>query len=259
LPSSGATAVESVARRDRSVVLAGLVAITALAWVYTLLLVHGAPHPEAGLLTQPHHRPGSAAELGLGFAMWLAMMVAMMAPTAAPMLLALARLDRARRPDGAPLSPATAFLLGYLLVWAGFSLVAALGQWQLQRLGLPDALGGSWFAVGLLLAAGVYQLTPLKRACLTHCRSPLAFLMTAWRPGARGALRMGLLHGVYCVGCCWALMGLMFVGGAMNLLWCAALAIFMLAEKALPAGRGVSLGAGLVLVAWGVGLLARAS
>jgi predicted metal-binding membrane protein len=182
------------------------------------------------------------------------MMVAMMAPTAAPMLLALARIARAQPGSPGPLPAAAAFLLGYLAVWAGFSAVATLAQWGLHDLALVSASGasqGTAFAGVLLLGAGAFQLTPIKRACLGRCRSPLLFLMRAWHPGARGGLRMGILHGAFCVGCCWALMALMFVGGTMNLLWAAGLVALMLGEKMLPMGERLGAAAGVGLLAGG--------
>jgi predicted metal-binding membrane protein len=137
----------------------------------------------------------------------------------------------------------------------GFSLVATLAQWRLHELALVSASGASRGAVFgglLLLGAGAFQLTPLKQACLRRCRSPLLFLLGAWRPGSWGGLRMGVLHGGFCIGCCWALMALMFVGGTMNLLWAAGLMLLMLAEKLLPTGRWVGQVAGVGLMGWGI-------
>jgi predicted metal-binding membrane protein len=258
--SRSSPASPGAARRDRGVLLAGLVGISALAWGYTIALADHAAHADAAeALLHLHARPWTAAELGTTFAMWVVMMVAMMAPTVAPMLLALDRIGRARPGAGGSLLPATAFLAGYLLVWTALSLVAALVQWRLHELALVSAAGasrGTVFSGLLLLLAGAFQLTPQKQACLRRCRSPLLFLMSWWRPGAWGALRMGILHGVFCVGCCWALMALMLVGGAMNLLWAAALMLLMLAEKALPIGRRVAHAAGVGLIGWGTVLLA---
>jgi predicted metal-binding membrane protein len=244
--------LEAAARRDRGFLLAGLFGISALAWAYTIALADHAD-PGAALL-HAHAHAWAATELGTTFLMWVVMMVAMMAPTAAPMLLALDRIGRARPDSSGSLLPATSFLFGYLLVWTATSLVATLAQWRLHELALVSASGASRGAVfgGLvLLLAGVFQLTPLKQACLRRCRSPLLFLMSWWRPGSWGALRMGIVHGGFCVGCCWALMALMFVGGTMNLLWAAALTLLMLAEKALPMGRRVAHAAGIGLVGWG--------
>ena len=247
-------------RRTRDAVIAPAlalpIAVSALAWGYTIALAGHCAAAETLLRAQT--QPWTAAELGMTFVMWGVMMVAMMAPAAAPMLLALDRIGRARPTVSRPLLPATAFLFGYLLVWTGMSLFAALAQWRLHELALVSASGasnGAVFGGLLLLGAGAFQLTPLKQACLRRCRSPLFFLLSAWRPGAWGALRMGVLHGGFCVGCCWALMALMFVGGTMNLFWAAALTLLMLAEKLLPLGRKVGRVAGAGLVGWGIYVL----
>ena len=242
-------------RRDRFFLLAGLFGICGVAWAYTIALAHhGTAHGPADLLLGVQARPWTAGEFGTTFVMWGVMMLAMMAPMAAPMLLALARIARAQPDAPGPLLPAAGFLLGYLGVWTGFSLAATLAQGQLHELALVSVEGASrepLFAGVLLLWAGAFQLTPFKQACLTRCRSPLLFLMSAWQPGAWGGLRMGFLHGGFCLGCCWALMTLMFVGGSMNLLWCAGLMLLMLAEKLLPPGRAVSHAAGIGLMLWG--------
>ncbi|NQD96460.1 DUF2182 domain-containing protein, partial [Pseudomonas sp. CrR25] len=150
------------------------------------------------------------------------------------------------------------FCLAYLLVWAGFSLLATALQWGLERLALLDPQMRSDSRVlgaALLIAAGVYQWLPAKAACLRHCHGPLQFLMSHWRTGAGGGWRMGLTHGLYCLGCCWALMGLLFVGGAMNLLWAALIGAYVLLEKVLPRGPWLGHIAGLLLLAWGLALL----
>jgi len=202
----------------------------------------------------PMWAPWSVREFLLTFAMWAVMMVAMMVPPAAPMILLFGTVHRRRREAGHAAVPTTVFLLGYLAVWAAFSLLAVLAQWALHAAALISPMLVSTSPVlgaALLIGAGIYQWTPLKHACLAKCRSPLGFLLTEWRDGARGAFVMGVRHGAYCTGCCWALMALLFVGGVMNLLWVAAIAGFVLAEKVAPAGRAVGRIAGLVLVAWG--------
>jgi predicted metal-binding membrane protein len=151
------------------------------------------------------------------------------------------------------------FGLGYVTVWVGFSACAALGQWVLHQTAvLSPVMAASNPILGgaILVAAGAYQVTPLKGACLTHCRSPLGFLMTNWRDGTIGAFQMGLLHGVYCLGCCWALMCVLFVVGVMNLVWVAALAVFVLVEKIAPAGRILARLAGALMIGFGVLFLA---
>jgi predicted metal-binding membrane protein len=192
------------------------------------------------------------------FVMWAVMMVAMMVPTAAPMILIFATLNRRRRDRQQPYVPTTIFLGGYLLVWTGFSALAMLAQWGLHSAALlsPMMVSTSPLLGGiLLLAAGVFQWTPLKYTCLKHCRSPMGFLMTDWREGARGALMMGLKHGSYCTGCCWFLMALLFVAGVMNLLWVTAIMVFVLVEKIAPRGDLVGRVAGGVLVLAGLVIL----
>jgi len=194
------------------------------------------------------------------FVMWSVMMVAMMAPSAAPMILAFLPVNQRRQAADRPLVPVAIFLLGYLVVWTAFSAVATLAEWGLHQAAMlsttmtatSTALNG-----GLLIAAGVFQWTPLKRACLKGCRSPLSFLMSEWREGTAGAFIMGLRHGAYCVGCCWALMALLFVAGVMNLLWVAVIALFVLAEKISAKGELLARVAGVALVIGGAALMAH--
>jgi predicted metal-binding membrane protein len=187
----------------------------------------------------------------LVFIMWAAMMVAMMLPSAAPAILLYARVHRhSAEADSAP--PTAAFLGGYLACWLALSAVAATLHLTLEG----DALASRNAAAALLIAAGLYQLSPLKDACLSRCRSPAEFLTHHYRPGTSGALRLGLLHGAYCVGCCWSLMALLFVGGVMNLAWVAALTLLVAAEKLLPGGQWIARVAGLAVIAWGAVLLA---
>lgn len=197
-------------------------------------------------------------------AMWLAMMLAMMSPSAAPAILLYARVHAHFRQrslaDLGASAPLGVFALGYLAVWSVFALAAASLQLWLQQRGAVSAISmglqARWPAGLVLVAAGLYQLTPLKRACLAQCRSPAQFLSQHWRPGRAGAFRLGVLHGAWCVGCCWLLMALLFVGGVMNLVWIALLAILVGVEKLAPPGRAVGLGVGLLLVAWGLATLA---
>ncbi len=181
-------------------------------------------------------------------------MVAMMLPSATPMVLLFATINRTQKEKGNPYVATTLFASAYLIVWAGFSIVAVALQWSLEALALLSpilisasiVLGG-----GLLLAAGIYQLTPIKQACLRNCRSPLQFIMTRWRNGGDGAFYMGVEHGAYCVGCCWFLMGLLFFGGVMNLYWIIGLSVIVLIEKTIPGGRWVSHFLGIVLIICG--------
>ncbi len=186
------------------------------------------------------------------------MMLAMMLPSASPMILLFAGINRRQRQSGNPHVGTGIFALGYLGAWAAFSAVAVALQWGFEQSALlsPMLVGTSaTFGGVLLVAAGAYQLTPIKHACLRHCRSPLAFLGTRWRRGGFGALRMGLEHGAYCVGCCWFLMGLLFFGGVMNLYWIVGLALFVLFEKVVPAGHWLGYATGLVLALWGGAML----
>ena len=185
------------------------------------------------------------------------MMIAMMAPSAAPTILLYARVHRHSIVQGQvqdKLAPTGAFTAGYLLIWLGFSILAATLHWMMESSGIVSNMGSrsQWLSAGVLIAAGAYQFSPLKAACLSHCRSPAEFLSRHWRPRALGALRLGAMHGAYCVGCCWALMTLLFVGGAMNLVWIAALSFLVLVEKLMPPGRWVGRGVGLVLIGWGI-------
>lgn len=194
----------------------------------------------------------------LTFTMWAAMMVAMMLPSAAPAILLYGTVHRHSLGPGPP--PTATFLGGYLATWTAFAVVAATLQVALERAALASpltmALVGRQAAGGLLIAAGLYQLSPLKNACLGKCRSPAQFLSRHFRPGVWGAVRLGLLHGAFCVGCCWLLMALLFVGGVMNLAWIALLTLLVAAEKLLPGGQWIARVSGVAIVGWGVVLLA---
>ena len=202
--------------------------------------------------------PWTPTTFALTFAMWWVMMLGMMVPSAAPMILTFATLNRGKRARGQSFVPTSIFTLGYLVAWGAFSLAATLAQWQLDRIALlspmlattSPVLGGA-----LLILAGLYQFTPLKLACLRNCRSPFAFVLNHWRDGWLGALRMGLEHGVYCLGCCWVLMMLLFVVGVMNLLWVAGIAVLVLAEKLFPGGIWIARAGGGVMVGLGVFVL----
>lgn len=279
------TLLEAALRRDRLVVVAGLLAVTLASWLFVLdgagtgmstLGMSGLDLALGGGRRMPMEpalwSPGYAALMVL---MWWVMMVAMMLPSASPILLLFARMQQ-RRPAGGPVADADAgggagasagsgagrtflFAAGYLAAWGGFSLLATLAQWALQQVGLMSFMMASttpWLGGSLLLAAGLWQFAPLKQACLRHCRSPLAVLMMGWRDGGLGAFRMGAGHGLFCLGCCWFLMALLFFGGIMNLWWIGGLALFVLLEKTLPAGHWLGYAAGAVLAGWGAWLLA---
>jgi len=246
--------IERLLRRERWLVLAGVVAVASLAWFDLWRRARGMMD-----MAMPEMAPWNVAEFGAILAMWLVMMIAMMLPSAAPVLLLFAGTQRGRAASGRS-STLVAFAAGYLLVWGGFSVTAAALQAFLQeRMLLSSNLAttGAWLGAGVLALAGVYQLTPLKNACLIRCQSPLGFLLGQWRDGVRGALVMGVRHGAFCLGCCWALMALLFVGGVMNLAWVAALAVFVLAEKTLARGAWLSRVSGVALIAWAVWLVAH--
>jgi predicted metal-binding membrane protein len=265
------TALETVLRRDRLIVAGALGAIVVLAWAYVLWLaadmdmggmdMTGFRMIPAGIgIMAPANAPWMAIEFAFVFAMWAVMMVGMMAPSAAPMILMYARVGRQGRAGGKPFAATGWFVAGYFLVWTGFSLAATTVQWGFERAALLDSqmasisnvLGGI-----VLILAGVYQWTPLKDVCLAQCQSPLGFLMRhgGFRGDVAGCLLLGLRHGGYCVGCCWLLMALLFVGGVMNVLWIALLALLVLVEKLAPFGRWVARGAGVACVGAGVWML----
>jgi predicted metal-binding membrane protein len=201
----------------------------------------------------------TTTDLALRVAMWAAMMIGMMIPSAAPMTLVYAAVARKSQEQSSPLPPTSVFVAGYVLIWTLFSVGAAVAQRSLDQAGLLSstmASTNSRLGGALLLAAGIYQLTPLKQSCLRNCRSPADFLTHHWRGGGTaGALRLGVYHGVYCLGCCWVLMGLLFVVGVMNLVWVAVIAGFILVEKTLPFGRAGGRLAGAALIALGMAAL----
>ena len=248
-----------VLRHDRTLVVAGLATVIALSWIW-LLTGAGLHMDEMDMgggqvmLMAPPWTPSYAAMI---FLMWIIMMAAMMLPSAAPAILLVAALT-GQRDKRQPATSSTLFTLGYVAVWGVFSLIATGLQWGLDRAGLLTdtmASGSAVLAASLLIAAGVYQWTPWKQACLKHCRSPVEFLTRYWRQGPLGPMRAGAQHGAFCLGCCWMLMALLFVGGLMNMLWIAGLALLVLVEKLFPQGRRVSQITGAALIGWGVFVL----
>ncbi|MCB1433369.1 MAG: DUF2182 domain-containing protein [Alphaproteobacteria bacterium] len=271
--------IERLLKQDRLVVLVALGAVVLVSWAYilsgagmgmsafemsSLQMAFGPADklPGAGMAMAMPWTLGYAV---LMFFMWWIMMIAMMLPSAAPTVLLYALVNRksAARPGGQtrPWS-AGAFTGGYLAAWAAFSVIAVNLQWTLERIGLLSPMmfntTSRVLAGIILLLAGIYQLSPLKTACLAHCRGPVQFLAQGWRPGVSGAFAMGLHHGAYCLGCCWGLMAILFFGGIMNLYWITGLAVIVFIEKLAPAGLrfGKILGAGLM--AWGVWFLVSA-
>ena len=267
--TASASLLERVARRDRLVVVAALATVVAASWIFTLMGVGmgmtafemtamSAPLPTLDTLAAASvmaHQPWSGGYAGVMVLMWWVMMIAMMMPSASPMILLFARVSRQARTQEAPFVPTGVFAAGYVVMWGLFSLLATGLQWGLESVGLMSAgmtPTSALLAAGLLVAAGLYQITPVKQACLRHCRGPLPFLMEHWRPGRGGAFGMGWTHGAYCLGCCWFLMGLLFVGGVMNLYWVAGLAVFVLLEKSIPYGHWLAYCTGGGLTIWGL-------
>lgn len=266
--------IEAALRRDRATVIASLVAIIALSWAYLLAgagmdmsgleMTRLSQYELAGHSTHAHMmQPAiwTASYAVLMFFMWWIMMAAMMLPSAAPLILVFATINRRQRDSGIPNVATGVFTSGYLAAWGGYSVAGVCLQWGFERIGIlsPMLVANSGLLSGvLLLAAGVYQITPLKHACLRRCRSPLDFLSANWRRGAGGAFYMGLLHGAACVGCCWFLMALMFIGGLMNLYWVSGLALFFLIEKTVPAGHWFAYATGIVLLIWSAAMLLEA-
>jgi predicted metal-binding membrane protein len=249
--------LERAVRQDRALVLLGIGAITLLSWAYIVKMAatmnasaaDKAMHAAMGMGARAAWGP---AEFVVLFLMWAVMMVAMMLPSAAPIMLLVAGTYRRRRDRSRLLT--SVFASGYLVAWTAFGAGAALTQLMFHRTALLSSSMGSTSAIlggGLLLLAGVYQWLPFKAACLTHCRSPLAFLTSHWREGTAGAFAMGFRHGWYCVGCCWVLMGLLFAAGVMNLLWVGAIAVFVLIEKLAPHGARFGRIAGVLFMIWG--------
>ena len=251
------TTLEKLLRRDRAITALGLGAISVLAWLYTIMIASmgsGGMADTASHMAMPQDQPWRGIDFLLMFVMWMVMMVAMMLPSAAPMVLVFVNANRRRDMAHDPYLHTALFASAYLVVWAGFALIATQANWVLHSRGLMGSMMGSALPVwggGILITAGLYQLTPLKLACLNKCRSPLAFLMSEWREGRLGAFVMGLRHGGYCLLCCWALMALLFVLGVMNLAWIALLAAFVLVEKLASSGPWLSRVSGLLLIGWG--------
>ncbi|ESY85590.1 DUF2182 domain-containing protein [Mesorhizobium australicum] len=285
----GDTALEAVLRRDRAVVTAALAVIAVFAWAYVLWLAADMAMPgspmsggeagdmagmdmagmdmagmdmasmDMGAAVAPGFRAWASVDFVFTFTMWAVMMVGMMTPSVAPMLLLYAGVARKALADSRPIASTAWFFTGYLVVWVVFSIVATGAQWLLARFGMLDPLMAAHSAVLggiILIAAGLYQWTPIKGVCLRQCQAPVAFLAShgGFRTTAPGALRLGMDHGAYCLGCCWALMTLLFVGGVMNVLWIAGIAVLVLLEKVVPAGQLIPRISGASMVAVGIWL-----
>jgi predicted metal-binding membrane protein len=271
---SGDAVLSAESRRTRILILAAALTITALAWFYVASLaatmaapadasmpdMPGMDMSNTGLMA-PALAPWSIGHAAFVFCMWAVMMVGMMTPSVTPMVLIYARVMHSGGSPRQLLAPVAWFAAGYLLAWCLFSAVATLMQWSLEALALITpmmAAAHTAFGGAVLIAAGIYQWLPLKQACLAGCRAPLAFMQRhgGFQTSATGSLRLGLLHGMYCVGCCWALMTVLFVVGVMNLLWIAALMILVLLEKVIPSGHRLAQLTGCVAIAAGLWMIA---
>jgi predicted metal-binding membrane protein len=258
--------LERLLGRERAIIAAGLAAMMLLAWAYVWegagMGMSALDMTSAALF--PHLQNNVAGEMDTSravlVAMWWVMMIAMMIPSAAPLVLLYGRVLRHRAAqDALAYAPSLIVLVGYLSAWLAFSLGAAALQEALQNADRISAMmlwsKSAELSATVLAAAGLYQLSPLKHACLTQCRSPAQFLARHWRPGPGGAFRLGALHGAYCVGCCWLLMALLFVGGVMNLLWIAALTAVVLLEKLSRSGERIGRVLGVILLGWAAATL----
>ena len=269
--SAGDAALAAVLQRDRMIALSALAAISALAWAYLFWFAAGmgaAPSGMAGMdmpdmpgMAAAGFAPGDATRFLVVFAMWTVMMVGMMVPSAAPMILIHQQVARRSAAAGRPFAPSLWFALGYLAIWTLLALASTLAQYGLERRAAlwPMSVGASRvFGTAAFIAFGLYQWTPIKQACLSQCRAPLSFIQGhgGFKPDGRSSLRLGVLHGGYCLGCCWAVMALLFVVGVMNLAWVAAIMVFVLAEKASPAGHLIGRAAGALAIAVGLWRLA---
>jgi predicted metal-binding membrane protein len=258
-------AAQRMAQRDRVIVIGCIFATVALAWSYLAVSVFEMSdkatmaNAATSAMADVRAAPWSAADFLTALSMWAVMMIGMMLPTAIPMALMFVRVNRKRRRDDDAFVPTGVFVAGYVAIWSVFSLVMTFLQWGLEEFGMFSSMVGKinvLFGGLVLVAVGIYQWTPLKDACLRLCQTPLGFFMTRWREGTGGVFRMGLSHGAYCIGCCWALMLLMFVGGVMNLLWMALLTALVLTEKIAPPGSWLPRTFGTVLIGWGSSVVA---
>ena len=267
-------ALEVVLQRDRAIIVAALILITGLSGAYVLWLVDNMAMggrdmtgfrmiPDGMGLMMPTSAPWQPFEFVFVLLMWAVMMLGMMTPSAAPMVLLYARVGRQAATQGKPFAASGWFFGGYLLVWMAFALAATVAQWALERAALltPMMKGANGiFGGAVLIAAGLYQWTRLKDACLRQCQAPWLFIQRhgGFRRTAIGSLGLGVRHGTYCVGCCWALMSLLFVGGVMNVLWIIVISLLVLTEKVIPAGRAIARITGGGFLGLGIWLFATA-
>ncbi len=249
--------LEYILKRDRIIVITGLFIISILAWLYVIYLYRQMEvmNMRALFFAMPMTPKWNSTDFILMFLMWLVMMIAMMTPSVAPLILLFTKVNRQRKNQQSPFVNTSYLFTGYFMVWAGFSLLATLLQWILQQVSWlnPDMIiTNKILGSIILIAAGVFQFTPLKQTCLDFCKSPLEFIYKHWKEGKKGAVKMGIQNGIYCVGCCWVLMVLLFVSGVMNILWVALIALFVLIEKVFARSKWISFSAGTLLITYGV-------
>ena len=256
-------AVSTLNPTEKKIVLMGLFIVSAAGWLYMFYMAWAMENMHLTNMWMPpqnNTKAWSSLDFFMLFLMWFTMMIAMMTPTVVPMVTMFATVNKAKKKKQLVYAPTSLFLLGYLLAWAFFSVAASLLQWPLHESGLLNPMMDSrsyLLSAGILILAGLYQFTPLKDVCLNQCRTPLGFIMTAWKDGYVGALKMGFHHGLFCVGCCWALMLILFAVGVMNMLWVILITILVLLEKVLPvSAKAMRTITGLGLLFWGVYWLA---
>jgi predicted metal-binding membrane protein len=251
------TALETLLKKDRLIIIISLVFISIICWFYIIYL-YKQMHPmnmDAFLFAMPMSPEWTATDFLLLFLMWLVMMIAMMTPSIAPLVLIFAMVNRQKKQQQAPFVSATYLFAGYYVAWAIFGLLATLLQWRLQAIDWLDPemfITHKYVAGCILLLAGIFQFTTLKTRCLQHCATPVAFIHSKWKDGRSGAFQMGIQNGIYCLGCCWILMIVLFVAGIMNLLWIAIIGAFVLVEKIYPGRKWLSMLAGILLVGCGI-------
>lgn len=252
--------MEWVLKRSSGVILTSLIVVIIFAWAYIV----GGAGMEMDRMTGASNliMQWTTDYFLLMLVMWFVMMVAMMLPSAAPMILLFSAISRKNYENDGTVVPTSIFITGYVVAWGGFSVVATFLQWRLEKLALLTPMMESAslpLGSALLFSAGIYQLTPLKHTCLRHCRSPIDYFGHSWRGGKTGALIMGLKHGLFCIGCCWVLMLLLFYGGIMNLMWIIGLAFFVLLEKVTPVGHWIGRFSGIILIIWATSILLQYS
>jgi len=243
--------------REHAPIVTLLGLLIASSWAWLLYQDWAMRHMDVVDMAMPGTAAWNSVDLLLVFGMWAIMMAAMMLPSTLPMILAFAVVTRRRSEHSNALARTGLFMFAYLLVWTGFSAAATLAQWRLHSAALisPMMVATSpLLGAALLIAAGIYQLTPFKHACLARCQSPLDFLLIEWRDGNTGALMMGVRHGAWCTGCCWLLMMVLFVVGVMNIWWVAAITLFILLEKLIVRAEWLRYASGALLMAWGAWL-----